>query len=86
MKQGTGTSMGTGTGMGTHTHTSTHTGTGTGTGTGGGIVGQVKSMIPGTTVRVAMLSPDVVIVRVALHAAACGCMCHARHAHSLVHS
>ena len=54
MKQGTGTGMGTGTGtgMGTHTHTSTHTtGTGTGTGSSGGMVGQVKSMIPGTTVR-----------------------------------
>jgi len=34
-----------GTGMGTDTTT------GTGTGTGGGMMGQVKSHIPGTTVR-----------------------------------
>ncbi len=42
---GTGMGTGTGTGMGTDTTT------GTGTGTGGGMMGQVKSHIPGTTVR-----------------------------------
>ncbi len=48
---GMGTGMGTGTGTGMGTGMGTDTTTGTGTGTGGGMMGQVKSHIPGTTVR-----------------------------------